>query len=99
MTLECFADTEDVANGLAKVAAGAEDNDLVLECFKGSDEAATVRGRAPKTQVGLSRYSVTISCAMTAGGVCGMNYRRFRLTSVDTPFRGGSARSVLIRRL
>ncbi|SPC64725.1 uncharacterized protein UHOD_12108 [Ustilago sp. UG-2017b] len=38
-----------------------------------------------------------LSCAMTAGGVCGMCYRRFRLTSVDTPFRGGSARSVLIR--
>ncbi|SOV03667.1 uncharacterized protein UDID_19112 [Ustilago sp. UG-2017a] len=79
-----------------------------------------VRGRAPETQVGLSRYSVTIklcdsyclgislgeliarrlsSCAMTAGGVCCICYRRFRLTSVDTPFRGGSARSVSIRRL
>ena len=79
-----------------------------------------VRGRAPETQVGLSRSSVTIqlcdsyclglgleelvarrlsSCAVTAGGVCCIRYCRFRLTSVDTPFRGGSARSVSIRRL
>ncbi|SOV09099.1 uncharacterized protein UDID_18265 [Ustilago sp. UG-2017a] len=85
-----------------------------------STKQVGVRGLAPETQVGLSRYSVTIklcdsyclgislgeliarrlsSCAMTAGGVCCICYRRFRLTSVDTPFRGGSARSISIGRL
>ena len=71
-----------------------------------------VRGLAPETQVGLSRYLVTIklcdsyclsisldelviwqlsSCTMAAGGVCCIYYHRFRLTSVDTPFRGSLA--------
>ncbi|SOV02320.1 uncharacterized protein UDID_19194 [Ustilago sp. UG-2017a] len=87
---------------------------------KPTDLDTLVGGLAPETQVGLSRYSVTIklcnsyclgislgeliarrlsSCAMTAGGVCCICYRRFRLTSVDTPFRGGSARSISMRRL
>ncbi|SOV07320.1 uncharacterized protein UDID_18869 [Ustilago sp. UG-2017a] len=84
---------------------------------RGTDDRL-VRGRAPETQVGLSRYSATIklcdsyclgtgpdeliarrlsSCVM--GGICCICYRRFRLASVDTPFRGGSARSISICRL
>ena len=81
---------------------------------------ALVRGLAPETQVGLSRYLVTIklcdsyslgvgldelviqqlsSCAMTAGGIHCIYYHRFRLTSVDTPFRGSSAQSKSMLRL